>query len=115
MKDIIENYFDRLWPITRSLSGEGNRYSLKILSELIDLKIKEVPSGTRCFDWKVPPEWNIKDAWIKDSHGNKIVDFSKNNLHVLGYSDRVNKKISYEELKSHLYTARPLSFSSLVA
>ncbi len=104
MKDIIENYFDRLWPITRSLSGEGNRYSLKILSELIDLKIKEVPSGTRCFDWKVPPEWNIKDAWIKDSHGNKIVDFSKNNLHVLGYSDRVNKKISYEELKSHLYT-----------
>ena len=104
MKDIIENYFDRLWPITRSLSGEGNRYSLKILSELIDLKIKEVPSGTRCFDWKVPPEWNIKDAWIKDSHGNKIVDFSKNNLHVLGYSDRVNKKISYKELKSHLYT-----------
>ena len=104
MKDIIENYFDRLWPITRSLSGEGNRYSLKILSELIDLKIKEVPSGTRCFDWEVPPEWNIKDAWIKDSHGNKIVDFSKNNLHVLGYSERVNKKISYEELKSHLYT-----------
>ena len=104
MKDIIENYFDRLWPITRSLSGEGNRYSLKILSELVNLKIKEVPSGTRCFDWKVPPEWNIKDAWIKHSHGNKIVDFSKNNLHILGYSDRVNKKISYEELKSHLYT-----------
>lgn len=104
MKNKIEEYFDRLWPITRSLTGDGNRESLKILSELIDLKITEVPSGTQCFDWNVPPEWNIKEAWIKDSKGNKIVDFSENNLHILGYSEPFQGKLSFGELKSHLYT-----------
>ncbi len=86
MKKKIEKYFDRLWPIARSLTGSGNRESLKILSEIIDLEITEVPSGTQCFDWNVPPEWNIKEAWIKDSKGNKIIDLSDNNLHILGYS-----------------------------
>jgi aminopeptidase-like protein len=104
MKTKIEKYFDRLWPITRSLTGNGNRESLRILSEIIDLKITEVPSGTQCFDWNVPPEWNIKEAWIKDSKGNKIVDFSENNLHILGYSEPFQGKLSFEELKSHLYT-----------
>lgn len=104
MKIEIENYFDRLWPITRSLTGNGNRDSLKILSELIDLEITEVPSGEKCFDWTVPPEWNIKEAWIKDSKGNKIVDFSVNNLHILGYSEPFQGKLSFEDLKSHLYT-----------
>jgi len=104
MKNKIEEYFDRLWPITRSLTGNGNRESLKILSELIDLKITEVPSGTQCFDWNVPPEWNIKEAWIKDSKGNKIVDFLENNLHILGYSEPFQGKLSFEELKPHLYT-----------
>lgn len=104
MKDYIEKYFDRLWPITRSLTGNGNRASLKILSEIIDLKIKEVPCGTQCFDWNVPPEWNINDAWIKDSKGNKIVDVSVNNLHILGYSEPFRGKLSFEELKAHLYT-----------
>jgi aminopeptidase-like protein len=104
MKNIIENYFDRLWPITRSLTGNGNRESLRILSEIIDLKEIEVPSGTQCFDWNVPPEWNIKQAWIKDSKGNKIVDFSENNLHIIGYSEPFQGNLSFEELKSHLYT-----------
>ncbi|MEO0075381.1 MAG: DUF4910 domain-containing protein [candidate division WOR-3 bacterium] len=104
MKNKIEEYFDRLWPITRSLTGNGNRETLKILSEIIDLKITEVPSGTQCFDWNVPPEWNIKEAWIKDSKGNKIVDFSVNNLHILGYSEPFQGKLSFEELKPHLYT-----------
>lgn len=104
MKTEIEKYFDRLWPITRSLTGNGNRESLKILSELIDLEISEVPSGTPCFDWNVPPEWNINEAWIKDSKGNKIVDFSENNLHILGYSEPFKGKLSYEELRPHLYT-----------
>jgi len=104
MKNKIEQYFDRLWPINRSLSGDGNRETLKILSELIDLQITEVPSGTKCFDWTVPPEWNVKEAWIKDSKGNKIVDFSKNNLHLLGYSIPVNKKMSLSELKANIYT-----------
>jgi len=104
MKKEIEKYFDTLWPITRSLTGNGNRESLKILSEIIDLEITEVPSGTKCFDWNVPPEWNIKNAWIKDNKGNKIVDFSENNLHILGYSEPFQGNISFEELKSHLYT-----------
>jgi aminopeptidase-like protein len=104
MKKEIEKYFDRLWPITRSLTGNGNRETLKILSELIDLEITDVPSGTQCFDWNVPPEWNIKEAWVKDSKGNKIIDFSENNLHILGYSEPFEGKLSFEELKSHLYT-----------
>ncbi len=104
MKINIENYFDRLWYITRSLTGDGNRATLKILSEIIDLQITEVPSGTKCFDWTVPPEWNIKEAWIKDSNGNKIIDFTENNLHILGYSEPYHGKLSFEELKSHLYT-----------
>ncbi len=101
---IIENYFDRLFPINRSLTGNGNRESLKILSEIVDLKIKEIPSGTQCLDWNVPPEWNINGAWIKDANGKKIVDFADNNLHVLGYSTPVHKTISFSELKSHIYT-----------
>ncbi len=104
MQKIIEKYFDRLWPINRSLTGNGNRKSLAILSELIDLEITEVPSGTECFDWIVPPEWNICEAWIKDNKGEKIIDFSSNNLHILGYSEPFQGKLTYEELKDHLYT-----------
>ncbi|MGO3182950.1 MAG: DUF4910 domain-containing protein [Aequorivita sp.] len=104
MKKKLETYFDRLWPITRSLTGDGNRESLKILSEIIDLKLTEVPSGTACFDWEVPPEWNIKAAWIKDSKGQVIVNMAENNLHILGYSEAFNGKMNFEELEPHLYT-----------
>lgn len=104
MKKEIEEYFDRLWPLNRSLTGNGNRETLKILSELVDLQVSEVPSGTECFDWIVPPEWNVKEAWIKDDHGNKIVDFAVNNLHLLGYSIPVHRKMALSELKKNLYT-----------
>jgi aminopeptidase-like protein len=104
MKQNIEEYFDQLWSISRSLTGNGNRESLKILSKIVDLEITEVPSGTKCFDWNVPPEWNINQAWIKDSKGNIIIDFLINNLHILGYSEPFHGKLSFEELKSHLYT-----------
>lgn len=100
----MEQYFDRLWPITRSLTGNGNRESLKILSELIPLETTEVPCGTQCFDWTVPAEWNIKEAWIKDSKGNTIINFAENNLHILGYSEPFEGTLSFEELKPHLYT-----------
>ncbi len=100
----IEEYFDRLWPITRSLTGDGNRKSLAILSELVDLKVSEVPSGTACFDWNVPPEWNIKDAWVKNSAGEKVIDFKENNLHILGYSVPFSGDLSFKELEEHLYT-----------
>ncbi|MDQ3020501.1 MAG: DUF4910 domain-containing protein [Bacteroidota bacterium] len=104
MKELIEKYFDRLWSINRSLTGNGNRQTLKILSELVDLKISEIPSGTQCFDWTVPVEWNVKEAWIKDSSGNVIIDFKKNNLHLLGYSEKFYGKISLSELKKNLYS-----------
>ncbi|MDR2384064.1 MAG: DUF4910 domain-containing protein [Tannerella sp.] len=104
MQGKLEYYFDRLFPICRSLTGDGNRKTLEILSEIIPLKISEIPCGTQCFDWTVPPEWNVKDAWIKDSKGNFIVNFADNNLYLLGYSEPFAGIISYKELKEHLYT-----------
>lgn len=100
----MEKYFDLLWPLNRSLTGNANRKTLKILSEIIDLNISEIPSGTKCFDWTVPPEWNAKEARIKDSKGNTILDFKNNNLHLLGYSEKFSGKLNLEELKEHLYS-----------
>jgi len=104
MQQQFEHYFDRLWSLNRSLTGEGNRESLRILSELVDLKVHEIPSGTACFDWNVPPEWNAREAWIKDPNGNIVVDFRENNLHLLGYSTPIHAKMSLAELKPHLYS-----------
>ncbi len=104
MRNSIEYYFDRLFPINRSLTGNGNRETLKILSELVDLKIYEVPSGTNCFDWTVPPEWNVKEAWVKNSKGEKVIDFEKSNLHLLGYSEPFKGKLSLSELRQHLHS-----------
>lgn len=79
---------------------------MSILNSVIggEMVVREVPSGTQVFDWSVPKEWNIRDAWIKDSKGNKILDFKDNNLHVVGYSLPVNKKVNLEELKTIIYT-----------
>ena len=104
MKDLLEKYFDRLWPLNRSLTGNGNRETLRILSEIADINITEIPSGTKCFDWNVPPEWNVKEAWVKDSSGKTIIDFSKNNLHLLGYSEKFSGILSLKELKKNLYS-----------
>lgn len=104
MKKEMEKYFDRLWPLNRSLTGEGNRETLKIISELVELEVREVPSGTQCFDWTVPPEWNVKEAWIKDSAGRKIVDFAENNLHLMGYSQGFSGKLTLAELIPHLHS-----------
>jgi aminopeptidase-like protein len=93
-----------LYPLCRSITGNGVRESLRILQNKIPLEIHEVPSGTNVFDWSVPKEWNIKDAYIKNSHGEKIVDFHASNLHVLNYSVPVHKKVSFQQLKEHLYT-----------
>lgn len=100
----IEKYFDDLWPICRSITGDGLRKSYKILSELIPLKLTEVKTGTNVFDWVIPKEWNVRSAYIITPDGKKIADLSKNNLHVVGYSTPVDKEMSYEELIKHLYT-----------
>jgi aminopeptidase-like protein len=93
-----------LFPICRSITGDGLRQTLGIVGRRIPLKINEVPSGTRVFDWTVPREWNIRDAYIKNSEGEKIVDFRQSNLHVLNYSVPVNKSVSLTELKEHLFS-----------
>ncbi len=102
--DKMYNLIRRLYPIPRSITGDGVRKTLDIISGINPLTIHEVPSGTKVFDWEIPPEWNIKDAWIKNSRGEKIVDFGKSNLHVLNYSVPVKKKVNLKELKEHLFT-----------
>ena len=100
----IYNLCKKLWPINRSLTGEGNLETLKILKQIHNkLKIKNINSGKKVFDWKIPNEWNAYEAWIKNSHGKKILDFKKNNLHLVSYSEKIHKKISLEQLKKNLH------------
>ena len=94
-----------LFPICRSITGDGFRQSLAILQKHVpDMRAIEVPTGTKCFDWEVPKEWNIKDAYIITPTGDKICDFKKSNLHVVGYSLPINKVITLDELQEHLYS-----------
>ena len=94
-----------LWPIPRSITGPGVRKTLSIIKrELPNLKILEVPSGKVAFDWTVPNEWTIRDAYIEDEAGNRIVDFQENNLHVVGYSTPVDTWLELSELQPHLYS-----------
>jgi len=95
---------ERLFPICRSITGNGVRETLGILKESIPIKIHEIPSGTKVFDWTIPKEWNIKDAYIADERENRVIDFKKNNLHVVGYSVPVNKTVTLAELQEHLYS-----------
>jgi aminopeptidase-like protein len=99
----IDKYLNKLFPLNRSISGKGNEKSLDILREVYPFEIKSISSNTQVFDWTVPPEWNVNEAWVKDSKGNLIVNFKDLNLHLVSYSIPVNKKINYDELKSHLH------------
>jgi aminopeptidase-like protein len=91
------------YPICRSITGDGVRRTLAMIQERIPLEIREVPTGTPVFDWTVPREWNVRDAWIKDPSGCKVVDFQACNLHVLNYSVPVHERLSLAELKKHLF------------
>ena len=94
-----------LFPICRSLTGPGVRQTLHILQrELPELTLHEVPSGTQCFDWTVPPEWSIREGYIATEDGRRVVDFATHNLHVVGYSTPVDAVLSLEELRPHLYS-----------
>ena len=99
----IDSYLKRLFPINRSITGEGNRETLRILNEIAPIHIKEYPSGTNVYDWVIPDEWNAANAWIQDSQGNKIVDFEESNIHLVSYSEPVERVMNFEELKEHLH------------
>ena len=94
----------RLYPICRSITGDGVRETLRILGELIPIEVQEVPTGTKVFDWTVPKEWNIREAWIKNSVGQKLIDFRTLNLHVVSYSSPIQRRMRLAELQEHLFT-----------
>ena len=93
-----------LYPICRSITGNGVRATLKRLTGIVPLVVHEVPSGTPVFDWVVPKEWNIRDAYVEDSKGRRVVDFHRSNLHVLNYSIPIRRKVSLPELREHLFS-----------
>jgi len=103
----------QLCPINRSITGDGVRQTLLMLGKYLrELQVYEIPSGTTCFDWTVPREWRVRDAWIKDAAGNKVVDFAANNLHLIRYSTPAEVSLSLNKIsesigmkKSHLEQA----------
>jgi aminopeptidase-like protein len=104
----IKKYYNiaktKLFPITRSLTGDGVKKTLNIIQkELPKLKIKKFKSGTKVFDWNIPEEWNVTDAYVIDKYNNRIIDFKKNNLHLVGYSIPIKKNITKKELFKNLY------------
>jgi aminopeptidase-like protein len=102
---LMHELASELWPITRSITGPGVRKTLEILKrEIPELCMQSIPSGTQCFDWTVPEEWSITDAFIEDEAGKRIVDFQNNNLHVVGYSVPADKWLDLEELQSHVHS-----------
>ena len=102
--DDIYRLVSDLYPICRSITGEGLRDTLRRIQEIVPLTILEVPSGTPVFDWTVPREWTIREAYIRDLDGNKVVDFRDLNLHVVQYSTSIHRRIPLADLRSHLFT-----------
>ena len=100
MMSLIET----LYPIHRSITGDGVRETLRILSERNPMQVHEVPSGSPALDWTVPMEWNVREAWIRDPSGRTVVDLRDSNLHVVGYSQPIRKKLGLTELDAHLHS-----------
>jgi len=100
MYELIEE----LYPICRSITGNGVRETLDRIGQRVPLQIHEVPTGTQVFDWTVPREWNVEEAFIEDADGNRLIDFANHNLHVVNYSVPVDKVCTWDELRPHLHT-----------
>ena len=99
----LHAFVSELYPICSSITGNGLREVLHRIGQRIPLQTHEVPTGTQVFDWTVPREWNIRDAWVRNSRGEKVIDFKNSNLHVVNYSVPVNVQLSLQELKKHLF------------
>ena len=97
-------FIEELYPICRSITGEGTRETLRRIARYAPIEIHEVPTGTKAFDWTVPKEWKIRDAYIDNMAGKRVVDFRKSNLHVLNYSTPFRGKVTLETLREHLFT-----------
>jgi aminopeptidase-like protein len=95
---------EELFPICRSITGDGVRKTLRILRDHVPLVVNEVPSGTTVFDWTVPPEWNIRAAYIARLNGARVVDFAENNLHIVQYSRPIDEVLPLSELRAHIHT-----------
>lgn len=105
----IYKLIKNLWSYNRSLAGKENRKTLNVLKKINPkLKILEFKSGEKIFDWKVPKEWNVREAWIKDQHDNKIIDFKDNNLHLVNFSTSIKKKINKKQLLKKIHTIKKL-------
>ena len=100
MSDLLKELF----PICRSITGNGVRRTLDIIGKHIPIKAEDIPSGTNVFDWTIPNEWNVNDAYVMNEVGEKVIDFKKNNLHVVGYSTAVDQEMALDELNEHLYS-----------
>ncbi len=100
----LHDFVSELYPLCRSITGEGVRETLRLVQKRIPLDIYEVASGTPVFDWTVPLEWNIQDAYVKNQAGKRVIDFQASNLHVVNYSQPIRKLMKLKELKSHLHT-----------
>ncbi len=100
----LDELFDRLWPICRSITGPGISQSLEIMQDYIPIEIKEIPTGTEVFDWTVPQEWELERATLKTEDGELILDTNTSNLHVLNFSEPFSGVVTHEELEKHLYS-----------
>jgi aminopeptidase-like protein len=100
----VKELVDRLYPVCRSITGNGLRRTLEIIGEQLPLAVSEVPTGTQVLDWTVPREWNIRAAWVKDPSGRKVIDFAEHNLHLVGYSVPVRGTMPLAQLREHLHT-----------
>ena len=99
IKKIYKLGKNELFPICRSITGNGVRKTLKIIKRhFSQLRIYEIQSGTKVFDWNIPAEWNVKDAYVIDKYNNKIINFKKNNLHLVGYSTPINKVLKKKRI-----------------
>lgn len=104
LADRCDRLLEELFPICRSLTGAGNRLTLEKIRACIPIEIHEFPSGMEVFDWVIPPEWNIRDAYVMAEDGTKIIDFAQSNLSVLNYSAPIDRRLSWSDIRSHVHT-----------